>query len=128
MLAAGDVHLVVQKREAADLVMPSKLTNILAAGRASVATADPGTTLYEVLNEHDCGITTAPGDVEELVRAVEKLADDAPERARLGRNARRYAEVCLDRERILSEFERQLHELVKPPGLPDLPSVPPSAG
>src|SRR5215213_7065094 len=31
MLAAGDIHLVVQHREAAGLVMPSRLTHILAA-------------------------------------------------------------------------------------------------
>lgn len=127
LLAAGDVHLVVQRREAADLVMPSKLTNILAAGRPGVATADPGTELYRILTEHGCGVVTPPESAEELAGAVERLADDAPERARLGRNARRYAEVCLDRERILSEFERQLHELVIP-SLPDHPSVPPPVG
>ncbi|MCL6442600.1 MAG: WcaI family glycosyltransferase, partial [Alicyclobacillus sp.] len=43
VLAAADVHLVVQRRDAADLVMPSKLGNILAAGRPVLATADPGT-------------------------------------------------------------------------------------
>jgi len=113
MLAAGDIHLVVQRREAADLVMPSKLTNILASGRPSVATADPNTTLYDILNRYDCGIITTPGNVEELVTAIVKLADDARVRERLGRNARRYAETYLDKDRILSEFEEKLQELVK---------------
>lgn len=113
-LAAGDVHLVVQRREAADLVMPSKLTNILAAGRPSVATADPGTTLHAVLNDHDCGITTTPGNVLDLVANVVVLAEDATMRERLGNNARRYAESHLDKERILKEFEDRLRELVKP--------------
>ena len=113
MLAAGDVHLVVQRREAADLVMPSKLTNILAAGRPSVATADPGTALHDVLHEHDCGITTTPGNVEDLTRAVVTLAEDARMRERLGRNARKYAEAYLDKDEILSGFEGKLQELVK---------------
>jgi colanic acid biosynthesis glycosyl transferase WcaI len=113
MLAAGDIHLVVQKRGAADLVMPSKLANILAAGRPSVVTADPGTALHNVLNEHDCGLTTASGSVEELTAAIVKLADDARMRERLGRNARRYAESHLDKDRILSDFESKLQELVE---------------
>jgi colanic acid biosynthesis glycosyl transferase WcaI len=112
-LAAGDVHLVVQRREAADLVMPSKLTNILAAGRPSVATADPGTALHTVLNHYDCGITTTPDNVQELVASIVVLAQDANRRERLGRNARRYAESYLDKERILTEFEAKMRDLVR---------------
>jgi colanic acid biosynthesis glycosyl transferase WcaI len=113
MLAAGDIHLVVQRREAADLVMPSKLTNILAAGRPSVATADPGTALYAVLNHHDCGITTTPGNVQEVVASVVMLAEDTTMRERLGRNARCYAESHLDKEKILTLFESNMRELVR---------------
>ena len=111
MLAAGDVHLVVQKREAADLVMPSKLTNILAAGRPSVATADPSTALHDVLDNYDCGIITTPGGVEELTGAITRLADDAGMRQRLGENARDYAERHLDKHRILAGFEDELKKL-----------------
>ena len=42
LLAAADLHLVVQRQKAADLVMPSKLTNILAAGRPFIATTTAG--------------------------------------------------------------------------------------
>ena len=105
MLAAGDIHLVVQRRGAADLVMPSKLTNILAAGRSSVATVDPGTAIYEVLEGHDCGVTVLPGSATELAVAIATLAQDPETRVRLGRNARRYAELYLKKEKILSKFE-----------------------
>ena len=112
MLAAGDIHLVVQRREAADLVMPSKLTNILAAGRPSIVTADPDTALYEVMNKHDCGITTAPDSLAELVTGIVELAEDSELRERLGRNARRYAESYLDKNKILLEFESKLQKFV----------------
>lgn len=112
MLAAGDVHLIVQRREAADLVMPSKLTNVLAAGRPSVATADPGTALHDVLEGHGCGLVVRPGDAGALVGGIEVLADDDGLREKLGRNARRYAEARLDRGKILSELEERLERLV----------------
>lgn len=113
MLAAGDIHLVVQKRDAADLVMPSKLTNILAAGRACVATADPGTALYDVVQGHGTGKVVAPGDAEQLADAIRVLADDPEARARCGQRAREYAERYLDRDRILSAFEQQLKTLCR---------------
>ena len=113
MLAAGDIHLVVQRREAADLVMPSKLTNILGAGRASVATVDPDTAVYDVLDGHDCGLTTTPGSVTELSAGIVALAEDRKLRERLGQNARRYAEVYLQKDRILLGFEAELQRLIK---------------
>src|SRR5215210_6145190 len=113
MLAAGDIHLVVQRREAADLVIPSNLTNILAAGRPSVATADPGTEIYEVLNEHKCGITTTPDSVTELVAGIVELASNAEMREQIGQNARLYAEKYLDKDEILSRFENALRDLIE---------------
>lgn len=112
MLAAGDIHLVVQKREAADLVMPSKLTNILAAGRACVATAEAGTALHEVVAGHDTGLVVPPGHAEALAQAIRVLADDVARRERCGLHARAYAEQYLDKDRILSEFASQLASLV----------------
>jgi colanic acid biosynthesis glycosyl transferase WcaI len=111
MLAAGDVHLVVQRREAADLVMPSKLTNILSAGRASIATVDPNTAVHEVLNDHDCGVTIPPESATELAASIVALADDVGLRERLERNARRYAESHLQKDRLLSNFEAELRSL-----------------
>jgi colanic acid biosynthesis glycosyl transferase WcaI len=111
VLAAGDIHLVVQRREAADLVMPSKLTNILAAGRPCLATTDEGTALYDVLNEHRCGIITEPGNDKELAEGIVTLANDARMRERLGINAREYAESYLRKDKILAAFEGNLTKL-----------------
>jgi colanic acid biosynthesis glycosyl transferase WcaI len=112
MLAAGDLHLVVQRREAADLVMPSKLTNILSAGRASIATVDPNTAIHGVLNDHDCGVTIPPESATELAASIAALADDVALRERLGKSARRYAELYLQKDQILSNFETELRSLV----------------
>ena len=49
LLAMADVHLLPQRADAADLVMPSKLTGMLASGRPVLATAHPGTELALVV-------------------------------------------------------------------------------
>jgi colanic acid biosynthesis glycosyl transferase WcaI len=113
LLAAGDIHLVVQRREVADLVMPSKLTNILAAGRPGIATVNPGTTISEILNGHDCGVTVPPESATELASGIITLAEDAGMRERLGQNARRYAESYLKKDDILNDFEDKLKNLLR---------------
>ncbi len=112
MLAAGDIHLVVQRRDAADLVMPSKLTNILAAGRPCVATTEPDTALADVVQGHETGLVVPPEDPVALAEAISKLAVNAALCTRFGDHARTYAENNLDRDAILSRFERQLEDLV----------------
>lgn len=112
MLAAADIHLVVQKREAADIVMPSKLTNILAAGRCCLATADPGTTLYEVVKHNKTGIVVSPEDVDEFIRGLNILLKNPDLREEMGRNARNYAEKFIDKEQVLLDFESKLYSLV----------------
>jgi colanic acid biosynthesis glycosyl transferase WcaI len=97
-------------------VMPSKLTNILAAGRPSIGTADPDTALHGILEGHGCGIITTPGSVAELAASIVGLAEDASLRERLGRNARRYAETYLDKDTVLFGFEQELQQLVKAAG------------
>lgn len=113
MLSAADIHLVIQKREAADLVMPSKLTNILASGRPSIATADSGTALWDVLEDGGCGTCVPPEDVVALADAIRSLGDDAPARSRKGEQARRYAEANLEQAVILEAFEQQLTTLAR---------------
>lgn len=112
VLASGDAHLVIQRAEAADLMMPAKLTSILAAGRASIGTASPGTAVHDVLHGHDAGLVVPPDDPHALADAIVRLAADAKLRARLGAGARRYALEHLAQDVVLGRFEQRLREVV----------------
>ncbi len=92
--------------------MPSKLTNILAAGRPSVATAEEGTALWDVLESDGAGRCVPPDDAQALAEAITELGNDPGLRASMGRKAREYAEQNLEQDKILARFERQLNELV----------------
>ena len=85
MLTMADVHILPQIAGAADLVLPSKLTNMLASGRPVVATCDPGTGLSAEVD--GCGMITPPGDAAALAAAITTLADDPARRAEMGRSA-----------------------------------------
>lgn len=110
LLAMADVHLLPQIPGTADLVMPSKLTGILASGRPVVATCAEGTELARAVQ--DRGLVSPPGDVHALVAAIRKLAEDRELRTRFGDNARAYTQEHLSRDTILAKFERALEELL----------------
>lgn len=109
LLNLADIHLLPQKADAADLVMPSKLTGILASGRAVVATASKGTEVWSVVEGR--GINTPPGDVEAFAEAIYALVNDPDERRRLGKQARRYAEDKLGADAVLGQFEQELLQI-----------------
>lgn len=112
-LGLADVHLLPQRADAADLVMPSKLTGMLASGRAVLATAPRGTELCRVV-EHDaaCGVVVPPENPAAMAEALRALAADPARRAALGANGRRHAEAELSQDAILRRFETQLREML----------------
>jgi colanic acid biosynthesis glycosyl transferase WcaI len=106
LLNLADVHLLPQQADAADLVMPSKLTGMMASGRAVLATAAPGTQLFRVMQSR--GIVTPPGDLDAFTAALVQLADDRSLRNRMGKEGRNYAITCLNRDEVLRGFEVSL--------------------
>ena len=112
-LGLADVHLLPQRADAADLVMPSKLTGMLASGRAVVATAHTETELGRVVaQDAACGLVTPPEDAVAMAQAIRSLAADPALRHKLGANGRAYAERELNRDVILRRFESQLLALM----------------
>ena len=109
LLSMADIHLLPQGAGVADLVMPSKITGMLASGRPVVATCVEGSELAEVVR--DRGLVVPAGDVSALVAAIRKLAVDKELRTRLGENARTYAQEHLSRDSVLKRFEAALVEV-----------------
>lgn len=109
LLNMANIHLLPQRSGAEDLVMPSKLTGMLASGRPVVATATKGTQIAEVLL--DCGVVVEPDNVEHFASAILQLARDVTRRAVLGEHAREYALRNWAKERVMQEFDRQLKGL-----------------
>jgi glycosyltransferase involved in cell wall biosynthesis len=59
LLVTADLHVIPQRAEVADLVLPSKLGGIFASGRPLITMASPGTGLAEEVA--DVGVIVPPG-------------------------------------------------------------------
>jgi colanic acid biosynthesis glycosyl transferase WcaI len=111
-LNIGDIHVLPQRRDASDLVMPSKLLAIFAAGRPMIATVPPDTEIARTLAES--GIITPPEDPPALAAAIKALASDPARRAALGAAAAQLARQSMASDAILSRAEFRLLELLEP--------------
>lgn len=101
-LNVADIHLVLQKSGAGDLVMPSKLSTILSVGGVAIVTAGKGTSLYEVISSGNMGILVEPDNEKALLDAIINSVDS--ELKEHSENARLYAEKNLSAYKILDDF------------------------
>jgi colanic acid biosynthesis glycosyl transferase WcaI len=99
LLCTADIHVLPQSQGAADLVLPSKLSGMLASGRPVISTCRPGTELETVVSK--CGVVVPPDDDAAFADAICRLADNAALRLDLGRRARNFAETNFERDAIL---------------------------
>jgi colanic acid biosynthesis glycosyl transferase WcaI len=99
LLCLADIHLLPQSADAADLVLPSKLSGMLASGRPVISTCRPGTEIGSVVAQ--CGMVVPPADSKALADAIGALADDPDRRAELGRAGRAFAEAHFELDSVL---------------------------
>jgi colanic acid biosynthesis glycosyl transferase WcaI len=116
-LNVGDIHLLPQRRDASDLVMPSKLLAILSAGRPVIATAPPDSEIARTMAE--AGVTTPPEDSAALAAAIMELAGDPARRQSMGEAAARLARAAMDSEIVLSRAEARLQAMLGREGTRD---------
>jgi colanic acid biosynthesis glycosyl transferase WcaI len=108
LLTAIDVHVVPQKDEVSDLVMPGKMFNIMSCSRSLVVTAPPGSAIDSVLTISGGGLRVSREDIDGLDAAIEKLCRDAPLRTEMGRKGRNYVLGHMAKRSILDVFYSRL--------------------
>jgi colanic acid biosynthesis glycosyl transferase WcaI len=102
LLTMADIHLLPQSADAADLVLPSKLSGMLASGRPVIATGGEGTELHAVVSK--CGLVVAPDDIVGFAAAISRLVDEPGYRQELGHRARAHAESHFERDAVLTRI------------------------
>jgi colanic acid biosynthesis glycosyl transferase WcaI len=108
LLSAIDVHVVTQKDEVSDLVMPGKMFNIMSCGGAQVITAPDGSAIDEVIVQSEAGIRVRRDDKDGLEAAILKLCDADALRREMGRKGRDFILAHMTKRDILDKFYAEL--------------------
>ncbi len=111
LMTLADIHLVVQKKGAADAVLPSKLTTILAVGGNSIITAEPETELGLLCQEYP-GIARCiePENADVLAATLIEMLLNLPPKAPGSYNkvAHQFALDNLKKDQILNRLVSEL--------------------
>ena len=113
LMLLADVHVVMQKRGVADLVMPSKLATILSAGGHALITADPDTELGLLCDKYP-GIAerVEPENLFQFLSVLHKMLVAAKSgKPKENKVARNYAMRKLNKQVLLEKFENVLLEM-----------------
>jgi colanic acid biosynthesis glycosyl transferase WcaI len=110
LMGLATIHLLPQKASAADLVLPSKLTNMLASGRPVVATAHAGTGLAREVE--GCGIIVEPEKPHLMAEAIVRLLERPEEYRELSTAARVRAMKDWNKNIIIEKLIDQFEQLV----------------
>lgn len=112
-LAAADAHLASLRPEFEGLVVPSKVTGAMAAGRPILFVGDPDGEIGRLIARHGCGCVIAAGDGPGLADAVRALARDRARGEDMGRRARRAFEAEFDRATALARWDALLDAVAR---------------
>jgi colanic acid biosynthesis glycosyl transferase WcaI len=110
-LNMADLHLVLQKGNASDLVMPSKLSTILSVGGLAIVTAARKTSLYNIITRHDMGIVIDPENQSALVDSIRSAIEHSY--TSMKANARNFAMEFLTINNVIEKFMSEISPPVR---------------
>ena len=108
VLAAGDILVAVLEPAAGVFSVPSKVLTYMCAGRPMLLSVPLNNLAARNVIEHESGLVAPPDDVPAFMAHCRRLVSERKLRARLGDNARRFAEKHFDINEITDRFEHLL--------------------
>ena len=108
LLASAHALIVLQRRVAANVNLPSKIASYLAAGRPIAASIGLETPAANLLEASGAALIVPPEDPAALAQAMSRLAGAPSLRRELGARGRAFAAANLSQERLLPQLERAL--------------------
>lgn len=111
VLAASDLSLVTLTPKLLTPVVPSKLLNIMAAGRPVVAAVPDTSDARRIINEANCGVVVPAGDGRALATAIASIKAQPETADRMGTAGRRYIEAHFSVDSAAAAYEKLIEEL-----------------
>jgi len=123
-LTACDLSLVTVSQGMEELVAPSKLYGILAAGRPVAAICSSNCYLTELLQDANCGKSFTNGDSMGLANYIRFLAANPSQVQTMGKAARNYLETNFTSEEIAKQYANVFYNAASKNYIPTLSNPP----
>ncbi|MEL6917728.1 MAG: WcaI family glycosyltransferase [Bacteroidota bacterium] len=111
LLCSADMHLLFQKEDVLDTVMPSKLLGMMASGKPSLITGNKASEVKKIIEESKGGLYTTKENMDELMNFMKMLVQNRGRASEIGHAARTYVLNKFDQQIILSSFEKRIKDI-----------------
>ncbi len=111
VLCSTDFHILTQKAEVVDTVMPSKILGMMASAKPSLVTGNEQSEVHKIFMESKGGIFKESTNADELLEVLQYYQKNKSLAQEMGINARRYVLNNFDKETILSQLDAKLMSL-----------------
>ncbi len=111
LLCSADLHILFQKNNVVDTVMPSKILAMMASQKPSLITGSVKSEVYSIINTSKAGEYFDSLNLSETLQFVKNLKADKTLVEKYGKNARKYAAINYSKEEVLKKFKKTFLEL-----------------
>jgi len=111
LLCSADVHILFQKPEVVDTVMPSKILGMMASAKPSIITGHKQSEVAQAMTISEGGYYSSEKGIETVLKQLNTLVNDAILTQEMGKKARKYVTSNFAKDQILSTFLQELTQL-----------------
>ncbi len=110
LLHSADIHVLFQKLDVLDTVMPSKVLGMMASGKPSLIIGHPESEVRHIIEDSEGGIYLSSYS-DEVMQQLKKLSNNSSQAIQLGENAKTYIVKHFSKTRILADMRAKLEAL-----------------
>jgi len=113
LLCSADLHILFQKNDVINTVMPSKLLGMMASAVPSLVTGNEKSEVARVFDRSKGGYFFDSNDFEGVTLAIEHLKKDKNLRLTMGKNARSFVIENFSSKKVLDNFAKKVEEVIR---------------
>lgn len=111
LLSSADLHILFQKDDIIDTVMPSKILGMMASGKPSIITGNIKSEVKQIIDECEGGFYFQNNQINDIIEVIRKLKKNKDQRLQIGANAKQYVIEKYSKNKVLEDFSVQVKKL-----------------
>lgn len=111
LLCSADLHILFQKTDVIDTVMPSKILGMMASAKPSLVTGNLKSEVATVFDDSNGGFYFDGKSIEDLISQIVLLKQNKQMCLELGLSAKAYVEEKYSKNKVLNKFIDQLKKI-----------------
>ncbi len=112
LLSSANLHILFQKKEVIDTVMPSKLLGMMASSKPSIVTGNFKSEVATIYKESNGGYFFEGDSVDQVVQCVKNIQSNIKLSQQLGESAKNYVTSKFSKSKVLTLFEEKLKKII----------------